>query len=505
MASPPKTWLITAGRRSQPAPLFGFALFSIFSEEIVAPPAFDSSRILAPDFITPYSSLGSVVGVEVTPSVYMDVTSNELVFKDAANFGRYTISAPGAASAIPEEFLANIDFSFGDSTAFPYFAMSMTVGNTSNSLGVAFSTQADVIGGVGTNELIIFFDGITLASASFTPPRIGSLSLELKNGQITASVNGSPIISVSDSFPAIDPSPLSYFFSYWPFSYLQIGARGSSTSNELHTTPVSGTITGASLFFPSLVGVRLISANQNGEGLPPGPGIGRPDLVFAPMVASAGNIPSQEAFGALDATPAALSGGDMLFHLDGSLNSIGSIDATYGGTLETSPTKFGSGSMSGFASLSSPTTFPAIDGDFNLDFWMYVPTGADSSSVSFGEWYELYLFSNLGDSFGDFEPGLTISTAAVMFWTFETNSAVIGPAGVLNMDSFNHVEVSRTGTTWRLFLNGVLLGTSTYLAADLPGSGVTISMATGAFVDEIRVLYGAGGHTSNFTPPTAPY
>lgn len=277
MANPPKTWLIAAGRRSQPAPLFNFALFSVFSEEVVAPLAFDSSRILVPDFITPYSSLGSVVGAEVTPvSAYMDVTSNELVFKDAANFGRYRIDATGAASAIPEEFIASIDFSFGDSGTFPFFAMSTTIGNAgSNSLGVAFSTHAGIVGGAGANEMIVYFDGITLASASFTPPRAGTLSLELKNGQITASVNGSTVISVSDSFPGIDPNPLSYFFSYWPFSYFEMGARCSSTATELHTTPTSGSITGASLFFPSLVGVRLVSANQP-VGFPAVPGVGRP-------------------------------------------------------------------------------------------------------------------------------------------------------------------------------------------------------------------------------------
>lgn len=478
----------------------------MFSEEIVAPPAFDSSRILVPDFITPYSSLGSVVGAEVTPvSAYMDVTSNELVFKDAANFGRYRIDATGVASAIPEEFIASVDFSFGDSTTFPYFTMSTTIGNVgSNSFGVAFSTHAGVIGGVGANEMIIYFDGITLASASFAPPRVGTLSLELKNGQITASVNGSPVISVSDSFPAIDPNPLSYFFSYWPFSYFEMGARCSSTETELHTTPTSGSITGASLFFPSLVGVRLISANQP-IGSPAVPGVGRPTFAFQPIVALAGNIPSQEAFGALDATPAALSSGDMLFHLDGSLSSIGSIDATYGGTLETSPTKFGSGSMSGFASLSSPTTFPAIDGDFNLDFWIYIPTGSDYASVSFGESYNLYLFSNTGDSFGDFEPSLTISTAAVMLYRFSPPTNLIGPSGLLTMDAFNHIEISRTGTTWRLFLNGVIQGTSTDATINSPGNGVTFSLDTGMVVDEVRIQFGTGGHTSNFTPPTAPY
>jgi len=481
------------------------------SEEIVAPPAFDSNRLVVPDFITPYSSVGNVVAREVSPvSAYMDVTSNELVFKDAANFGRYIIEAAGVASPIPEEFIATINFSFGDSTSFPYFAMSSTVGNSGgNSLGVAFSTHAGILGGVGANELILFFDGITLASTPFIPPRTGDLSLELKNGQITASVNGSTILSVSDSFPAIDPSPLSYFFSYWPFAYFTFGAQGSSTSNVLNTSPVSGTITGATLFFPSLVGVRLISANQNGEGLPPGPGIGRPTVTFEPMIALAGNIPSQEAFGGLTdlvwGTVPAPSSGTTLNHYEGTFEGSGTILPASVGDLVASPVKFGTGAAES-ATIGSFADMPGIVGDFSLDAWVYTPSGIDYTYFSFGDFYDLAFFSDAGDVLGDYDP-VVISGPSIFFSSYDTTPiSIVGPVTGLPLNSYNHVEVSRTSGVWYLFLNGVLLGTGADTSSSIP-RGVRFNgiPSSGVAVDELRVQFGTGGHTSNFTPPTAPY
>lgn len=206
--------------------------------------------------------------------------------------------------------------------------------------------------------------------------------------------------------------------------------------------------------------------------------------------------------------PESLSSGSLLFHFDGSQTSTGTLPATANGTLVASPTKFGSGAVSVFGNLNSDSgdpLLPLIDGDFNLDFWIYVPTGSDYSSISFGQSYNVYMFSNTGDSFGDFEPDLTISTAAVMFYKFSPPTNLIGPSGVLTMDTFNHIEISRTGGTWRLFLNGVVQGTSTDATVNTLGNNISFSLGTGAVIDEVRALFGTGGHTSNFTPPTAPY
>jgi hypothetical protein len=73
---------------------------------------------------------------------------------------------------------------------------------------------------------------------------------------------------------------------------------------------------------------------------------------------------------------------------------------------------------------------------------------------------------------------------------------------------FNHYEMTRQGTTVRLFVNGNLLVTVTFsgiISIDTIGAGYA-----GAFnqihgnMDEVIIL-GECLHTASFTPPTAPY
>ncbi len=87
----------------------------------------------------------------------------------------------------------------------------------------------------------------------------------------------------------------------------------------------------------------------------------------------------------------------------------------------------------------------------------------------------------------------------------------------LSTNTTYHVAAVREGSTFRLFLNGVLVGTSTSSASiysDL-SSGVTVgsysqseansSYYVNAWFDEIRITKGVARYTENFTPPTEPF
>lgn len=87
----------------------------------------------------------------------------------------------------------------------------------------------------------------------------------------------------------------------------------------------------------------------------------------------------------------------------------------------------------------------------------------------------------------------------------------------LSVNTTYHVAAVREGSTFRLFLNGMLVGTSTSNASiysDL-SSGVTVgsfsqsetnsSYYADAWFDELRITKGVARYTENFTPPTEPF
>lgn len=78
---------------------------------------------------------------------------------------------------------------------------------------------------------------------------------------------------------------------------------------------------------------------------------------------------------------------------------------------------------------------------------------------------------------------------------------VIG-SGAMTPGAWTHIELSRVSGVVRLFVGGVLS------ASQSDTTALTVSQVQvygEPFLDEWRAVNGAGGHTSNFTPPTAPY
>lgn len=90
-----------------------------------------------------------------------------------------------------------------------------------------------------------------------------------------------------------------------------------------------------------------------------------------------------------------------------------------------------------------------------------------------------------------------------------------GLSGGITVDTWHHIAVSRSGTSLRLFINGVQQGSTlsdgtSYLnPASRPAVG-TSGFAPGGtddclgYISNLRVLKGTALYTSNFTPPTGP-
>ena len=85
-------------------------------------------------------------------------------------------------------------------------------------------------------------------------------------------------------------------------------------------------------------------------------------------------------------------------------------------------------------------------------------------------------------------------------------------AGTIAVDTWYHVAASRQGTSLRVFIDGVLVDTSTnstdiassarFTAGD---SGFRANENFQGWMDEVRITKGVARYTANFTAPTAPF
>jgi hypothetical protein len=161
--------------------------------------------------------------------------------------------------------------------------------------------------------------------------------------------------------------------------------------------------------------------------------------------------------------------------------------------------------------LSSPAN-TAIDlstADFTTECWVYptsfsitraifVYQNADSSNTNYGYW--LYVKT----------------TGVVRFENFSGSSQVGFDSTIaMNLNTWNHIAVTRTGTSATTYVNGV--GTSGTVSATFnapSGAILNIGDNFGAtfgssnpyagYITDLRIVKGTRVYTSNFTPPTAP-
>lgn len=171
--------------------------------------------------------------------------------------------------------------------------------------------------------------------------------------------------------------------------------------------------------------------------------------------------------------------------------------------ISTSVKKFGTGSMY-FDGSGDYLAIPFSDqmkfgtGDFTIEFWIY-PT-ADS-----GDWFPVSSIGNLGFFFGRRSSGGWGYGITGSAWEYSS-----GTNPTLN--TWQHVAISRSGTSIRIFVNGTQVGTTQTSGSDYSlATGGTSIGSQGAnyyvtgYMDEVRITKGVARYTANFTAPTAPF
>ena len=144
-----------------------------------------------------------------------------------------------------------------------------------------------------------------------------------------------------------------------------------------------------------------------------------------------------------------------------------------------------------------------FSGDFTIDCWVYFISTSGSSA--FTSWHQD------SDNRIRFDYNTTFNELGFSIRTNNSVVFVMNGSWTPSIDTWYHVAITRSGSTWRSFVNGTQVGTSSYASyPDLNGDMYIGSLESGSFshngyIDEMRISKGIARWTSNFTPPVAPY
>jgi hypothetical protein len=166
----------------------------------------------------------------------------------------------------------------------------------------------------------------------------------------------------------------------------------------------------------------------------------------------------------------------------------------------------GSGSLyfDGSDNLNAPSNsaFTYGTGDFCIECWCYFTAGVGGGGYS-------YVFGQGADA-GATSLGLYIEGGVYKVWA---GSNVITGTTAFAQNTWVHLAVTRSGTTMRLFVNGVQNGSATNSNSIATGTAIGISIGRWAeidnnyitgYVSNFRVVKGSAVYTSAFTPSTTP-
>lgn len=219
----------------------------------------------------------------------------------------------------------------------------------------------------------------------------------------------------------------------------------------------------------------------------------------------------------------------LLLHMDGVNNSTTFMDVSGktvtpngGAKISTTQSKFNGssgyfGGAGDYLYLGANTDFDLgydLTSSFTLDFWFLTTTTLVNAT----------LYSNRYE-----QP--SSGRGAIVHINGTTNDGKIwwrsgsgGPTDYLGLSTttggfndgiWHHVACIRSGSTYKIYVDGILSGSTTWATAPYPGGNACIGRdpyygSSGqydytGYIDELRVSKGIARWTANFTPPTLPY
>jgi hypothetical protein len=177
--------------------------------------------------------------------------------------------------------------------------------------------------------------------------------------------------------------------------------------------------------------------------------------------------------------------------------------------LETPTPVTGSVSFDGSGDyLSVPSTeLKFANADFTIECWIYRNTSSDGqiysdrSTSGVGDWNGLMLGIRSNKVF-------ILASNSGSSWDLNTYATTQGSeVSTLN---WRHIALSKSGSTWKVFIDGNLSYTSTLSGSIIQTQSVAwigedqhgVVPEFNGYISNLRILKGTALYTSNFTPPT---
>jgi len=211
----------------------------------------------------------------------------------------------------------------------------------------------------------------------------------------------------------------------------------------------------------------------------------------------------------------------ILLHMDGSNGGTTFTDVNAGGsshvwtatnaTTSTTAAKFGPSSMlgaAGYIATPAHADFNIGTSDACVDLWL----NNNGSSASYGIAGQIDSGGTLGSTaFIMQKNGSGFISVTMVNASVTATTTMTGTTNLNGTSTYNHIAWTKSGTTFRLFLNGVQEATTTFASVNSGSTpfhvGRTGSAGTAlsGYIDEFRLSVGIARWTSNFTPPSGPY
>lgn len=206
----------------------------------------------------------------------------------------------------------------------------------------------------------------------------------------------------------------------------------------------------------------------------------------------------------------------LLLHMNGANGGTTFLDSspspktvTRGGNAQTSTAQSQFNGSSGlfdgtgdYLSVPNSTEVNLTTGDWTIEFFFRATTNSSPTLVRKGT--------------GFFPVGIFYSGASINTVCYNTSNSIVahlsGVASIVT-NVWYHVAVTRSGSTFRTFINGVLdvsatsadalnVNSDAFMVASDPSS--TVYGLIGHMA-EFRLTKGVARYTADFTPPVAPY
>jgi hypothetical protein len=191
---------------------------------------------------------------------------------------------------------------------------------------------------------------------------------------------------------------------------------------------------------------------------------------------------------------------------------INNLETAGNAQISTSVVKYGTGSLyfDGTGDYLVGLSRPSMSfgsGNFTVEAWVY-------RQVTSGTTQTIYQKGRVGDS--NFELSFVIETTNQLLVYYSTDGTtatlVATTTALVPQNTWTHIAVTRSGSTWRVFIGGTLdvsATASVTLYTGAGGIGIAANIAGASlftgYIDDLRITNGYARYTANFTPPTAAF